>query len=201
MKKISILFAIVLIFIFACLAASRMANTPVPGSVPPQQTATATEVKVLPTPSSPGNSITWDDLQVTMEEFEVTEVYVTDFGSTRFPPQGGKFLWIHIYLLNTGQTDMEVPLSEHYSVLYAGVELKPTYGHREGYKDYTALSPAIFPAQQLDGWLRFDIPATAELKDLLFVFIPESAQVGSSYGSPYYPYADDKPTYVWDYTP
>jgi hypothetical protein len=36
---------------------------------------------------------------------------------------------------------------------------------------------------------------------LRFVFLPESAQVGASYGSPNYPYADDKPTYVWNGAP
>jgi hypothetical protein len=93
---------------------------------------------------------------------------------------------------------MDVPASEHFSVLYTAAELKPTYGHRAGYADYTTLGPLIFPDQGLDGWLRFDIPVSAELGELRFVFLPESAQVGASYNSPNYPYADDKPTYVWN---
>ena len=96
---------------------------------------------------------------------------------------------------------MDTPLSEHYSVLYAATELKPTYGHRQGYVDYTTLGTVIFPGQELDGWLRFDVPTTAGLKDMRFVFIPESAQVGTSFSSPNYPYADDKPTYVWNCAP
>jgi hypothetical protein len=63
------------------------------------------------------------------------------------------------------------------------------------------LGPVIFPEQELDGWLRFDIPDTAELRDLRFVFLPESSQVGASFSSPNYPYADDKPTYVWKCKP
>jgi len=94
---------------------------------------------------------------------------------------------------------MDVPVFEHYNVLYAAVEIKPIYGHRNGYVDYTTLGSTIFPDQQLDGWLRFDIPSTAGLKDMRFVFIPESAQVGVSYSSPSYPYTADKPTYVWNY--
>ena len=93
------------------------------------------------------------------------------------------------------------PTAENFSVLYASTELKPTYGHREGYKDYTTLVQVIFPGQELDGWLRFDIPTTAEFKDLLFVYLPESSQVGASYDSPNYPYADDKPTFVWTFKP
>jgi hypothetical protein len=136
-----------------------------------------------------------------MDQLEVTQDYVTDYGSTRIPPDGNKFLWVHIRLRNTGQIEMEVPLSEHYSVLYAATELKPGYGHRQGYAEYTALGPLIFPNQDLDGWIRFNIPSTAGLKDLRFVFLPESSQVGASYTSPNYPYADDKPTYVWNCAP
>jgi hypothetical protein len=132
-----------------------------------------------------------------MDRLEINEQYMTDYGSTRIPTGEQKFLWIHIQLRNLGRIEMDVPLAEHFSVLYAGTELKPTYGHRQGYTDYTTLGPTIFPDQALDGWIRFDIPTTAELKDLRFVFLPESSQVGASYSSPNYPYADDKPTFVW----
>jgi hypothetical protein len=132
-----------------------------------------------------------------MAQLEITQDYVTDYDSTRIPPAGQKFLWVHVQLKNTGQIEMEVPLSEHFSVLYAATELKPTYGHRKGYAEYTVLERVIFPNQQLAGWLRFDIPATAEMRDLRFVFLPESSQVGTSFSSPNYPYAEDKPTYVW----
>jgi hypothetical protein len=197
---------IIAVLVFGCILltiawflASRSARAPVPVTAIPQPTATA--ILVLPTPSSPGNSIIWKDLQVTMDQPEFTQVYETDYGSTRIPPTGGKFLWVHIGLKNTGQVEAAIPLAENFSVLYASTELKPTYGHREGYKDYTTLVPVIFPGQELDGWLRFDVPATAELKDMQFVYLPESSQVGASYSSPNYPYADDKPTYVWDFVP
>jgi hypothetical protein len=156
---------------------------------------------VLPTPASPRDSITWDDLQVTLDRLEVTQEYVTDYGTTRIPPQGNNFLWVHIRLKNIGRIEIDVPLLEHFSVLYAATELKPSYGHRQGYTEYTTLGSLIFPNQDLDGWIRFDIPATAELRDLRFVFLPESSQVGSSYSSPNYPYADDKPTFVWNCAP
>ena len=172
-----------------------------PSSATPTPQLATTETVVIPTPSSPGDSITWENLQVIMDQPEFSEVYATDYGSTRVPPAGGKFLWVHIGLKNIGQEEADVPTSEHFSVLYASTELKPTYGHRAGYKDYTTLPLFIFPDQVLDGWLRFDVPATAELSELLFVFIPESSQVGASYGSPNYPYAADKPTYVWDFEP
>jgi hypothetical protein len=136
-----------------------------------------------------------------MDQLEVTQEYVTDFGPSRVPPEGSKFLWIHVRLKNIGQVEMDIPVLEHFSILYAAIELKPTYGHRADFVDYTTLGQTIFPGQELDGWLRFDIPATAQLRDLRFIFLPESAQVGASYGSPNYPYAEDKPTYVWNCVP
>jgi hypothetical protein len=198
MKKIFSIIAIGWVVLTACTSAGQT-STPLATTPPPQPTAT--ETKVLPTPSAPRDSITWDNLQVTMDKLEVTQEYVTDYGSTRIPPEGDNFLWVHIQLKNTGRVGIDLPLSEHFSVLYAGTELKPSYGHRQEYPEYTALGPAIFPNQDLAGWIRFDIPITAELNELRFVFLPESSQVGVSFSSPNYPYADDKPTYVWNCAP
>jgi hypothetical protein len=198
MKKTFCLLAIGLIIATACSSTGQTSNPPLQ-ITPPQPTATA--IKVLPTPSSPRDSITWDKLQVTLDRLEVTQEYVTDYGTTRIPPEGDNFLWVHLRLKNIGRIEIDVPLLEHFSVLYAATELKPSYGHRQGYTEYTTLGSLIFPNQDLDGWIRFDIPATAELRDLRFVFLPESSQVGSSYSSPNYPYADDKPTFVWNCAP
>jgi hypothetical protein len=195
MKKLSSIFAIGLIILTACSSASQTSATPLAATPFPQPTATG--IKVFPTPSSLSDSIIWDDLQVTMDQLEITQDYMTDYGSSRIPPAGQKFLWVNIRLENMGQSELDVPLSEHFSVLYAGTELKPSYGHRQGYADYTALGSVIFPNQELDSWLRFDIPTAAELKDMRFVFLPESSQVGASFSSPNYPYSEDKPTYVW----
>jgi hypothetical protein len=183
----------------ACFLAGKAARTSSPATPFPSPTAAAT--MVIPTPSSPGNSVTWGNLQVSMDQPEFTDIYETDYGSTRFPPKGGKFLWVHIGLKNTGQVETAIPGAENFSVLYASTELKPTYGHRKDYKDYTTLVQVIFPGQQLDGWLRFDVPATAHFTDMMFVYLPESSQVGASYSSPTYPYAEDKPTYVWAFVP
>jgi len=196
-KKLPFYLFIGLFILTTCSTNNGSQSVPTATATPtPPPTATAT--RVIPTPSSPSDSILWDNLQVTMDQLEITDEYITDFGSTRTPPAGKKFLWVHVRLNNTNQVEMDVPVFEHYSILYAAIEVKPIYGHRNGYVDYTTLGSTIFPDQELDGWLRFDIPSTAKLKDMRFVFIPESAQVGVSYSSPSYPYAEDKPTYVWD---
>jgi hypothetical protein len=193
LKKIPSILFVGLLILTACVPISA---TPTFSTSSPQPTATV--VKVFPTPSSPSDSILWRDLQVTMLQTEITQDYVTEFDSTRVPPDGDKFLWVHVQLKNTGQIELNIPLSENFSVLYAATELKPTYGHRKDYAEYTALDAVIFPDHEVDGWLRFDIPTTAELKDLRFVYLPESSQVGASFSSPNYPYSDDKPTYVWN---
>ena len=197
MKKISRILFMGLFFLTACTTQNVV--TAVPATTIATQTPLPTSTPtLLPTPSSLNDSIIWDNLQVSMNELNITGEYTTDFGSTRNPPAGKKILWVHVQLKNTGGVELNMPLLENFSILYAADEIKPTYGHRSGYVDYTTLGASIFPDQELDGWLRFDIPDTAELKNMRFVFIPKSAQVGTSYSSPSYPYADDKPTYVWD---
>jgi len=186
-----------LIGLFLITACSTTdASTP-PGITTTTSQPTATEAGPLPTPASPGDSITWRDLQVTLDQIETTQEFVTEFGTIRIPSPGKKFMWVHIQLTNMGQIEINIPILENFSVLYAATELKPTYGHRQGYMDYSTLGPILFPDQQADGWIRFDIPATAELTNLLCVFLPESAQIGSTISSPNYPYSEDKPTYVW----
>jgi len=187
------------LLIMAACSSTGESVTPVTITMNPQPTATA--VRILPTPASPGDSIVWRDLQVTMDEIEITEDFITDFGSTRSPSPGMKFMWAHNQLKNVRQIEIEIPQIEHFSVLYAATELKPTYGHRQEYTDFSTLGPMLFPNQEADGWIRFDIPAAAELKDMLCVFIPESAQIGTTFSSPNYPYSEDKPTYVWKCAP
>lgn len=183
------------ILILTACSSGNTPVTPVVITIPSQPTAT--EARILPTPASPGDSILWRELQVTLDQVEITGEFTTEFGSTRDPSPGMKFMWIHVQLTNVGQIEIEVPILEHFSVLYAAVELKPTYGYRQGYTEYSTLGPILFPDQKADGWIRFDIPAAAELTDLLCVFIPESAQIGSTISSPNYPYSEDKPTFVW----
>lgn len=196
MKKASSLLFIGLFLLTACSSAgeSNVAPATATATASPQPTA-------LPTPSSPGDSVVWRDLQVSMDQVEITDQFITEFGAQRVPTGDQKFLWVQVQLKNVGEDEIMLPDSENFSVLYAESEIKPIYGHRQGYADYTDLNATLFPGQELDAWLRFDIPATAELKDLWFVFLPTSAQVGVSPSSPNYPYASNKPTYVWKCEP
>jgi hypothetical protein len=125
---------------------------------------------------------------------------LTEFGSTREPPAGKKFLWIHIVLKNIAQQEQDLPAPEHFSALYGTTEFKPTYGHRKDYADYMALTTNIVQGQEVDAWLRFDIHAAAELQDLWFAFLPESSRVSIAFSPSAYSWADH-PIYLWACVP
>ena len=168
-----------------------------PATATPFPPPTPTTIRILPTPASPGDSVIWRDLQVSMDRAEITDSFINEFGSRRNPSTGQQFLWVHVALKNVGQDEIRLPEPENFSALYAESEFKPLYGHRQGYTDYSDLGPTLFPGQEVDAWLRFDIPVAANLKPLWFVFLPTSAQVGVLPSSPNYPYAENKPTFVW----
>jgi hypothetical protein len=140
--------------------------------------------------------VVYNDLQVVMSQAEITTGYVTEYGSTREPPAGGKFLWIHILLKNIGLGELNLPAPEHFSVLYDSSEFKSTYGHRKNHTDYTALKTTLYQGEEADAWLRFDIPGDAQLKGLQFAFLPESSQVSIGFSSSDY-FWGDHPIYLW----
>src|SRR5512138_1609977 len=122
MKRVLFL---LLFLLTACISVEESTAVPaVPvATASPQPTATA-----LPTPSSPRDSVIWRDLQVSMDQVEVTERFVTRFGTQRLPSAGQKFLWIHVRLENIGKREITLPDLENFSVLYAESEIKPIYG-------------------------------------------------------------------------
>jgi hypothetical protein len=181
-----------LLMFSACNSASRPAPMPVSSATP----QTAVEDKALPTPVSPGQRVVYEDLQMAMSGAEITTDYLTEYGSTREPPAGKRFLWIHIILQNIGQNERNLPAPEHFSALYGTTEFKPTYGHRKDYADYMALTAGMVQGQDVNAWLRFDIPAALELKDIWFAFLPESSQVSVGFSSSEYPWGDH-PIYLW----
>ena len=190
---------LVLMFLFGVLILTACNSTsgpvlPTPApSASPQPTV---ETKSLPTPVSPGQMVIYGDLQVVMSQAEITTSYLTEYGSTREPPAGDKFLWIHIDLKDIGQGSRDLPTSDHFSVLNGATEFKSTYGRRKDYADYMDLTTGMVQGQDVNAWLRFDIPAALELKDLWFAFLPESTQVSVGFSSSNYPWGD-LPIYLW----
>ncbi len=200
MKKILIFLLILLFGLPAITACNSTSESFAPTAVPSATPQSAEESKSLPTPVSSGKMIVYKDLQVTMDQAEVTESYITEYGSSRKPTTDIRFLWIHLILKNIGQQEQNLPAEEHFSALFSAIELKPTYGHRKDHADYTALNTVINTGEELDAWLRFDVPADAELKDLIFAFLPESTQVSFGFSSSDYSWADH-PIYLWNCVP
>lgn len=168
---------------------------PVPAPVqayPPTQAPN----RPLPNPIPSGQEVTYADFRVTMAQAEITTSYITEYGSRRDAPTGSKFLWVHILLKNSGQVERGLPAVEHFSALFGASEFKPIYGHRQGHADYTTLKSIIYQGQQVDAWLRFDVPSDAELRNLQFAFLPESFQVSTAFAPTDYPWADH-PIYLW----
>jgi hypothetical protein len=182
------------------MAACNPAREPVLPTPVPSASPQATVEKVLPTPISSGRMIAYDDLQVEMSQAETTNGYLTEYGSTRMPPAGEEFLWININLRNTGQNIQDLPAPEHFSVLAGTAEFKPTYGHRKDHLDYMTVTTGLVEGQAVDAWLRFDIPAGLELKELAFAFLPDSSVVSVGFSSSNYPLGDH-PIYLWSCAP
>jgi hypothetical protein len=144
--------------------------------------------------------IIYKDLQVVMKEAEITSSFITEYGTTREPPPGKNIIWVHILLKNVSQLEQTLPEPEHFSVLDNTTEFKPTYGHRKDHTDYMALTSVLAQGQEVDAWLRFDIPEAMKLQQFMFAFLPESSQVSivsSSSGSSW----AEHPTYLWMYAP
>ena len=200
MKKMWTLLFSSLCGLLICAACGSVSTPTIPAPVPSASPQLTVEYKSLPTTVSPGQMVIYDDLQVALSQAEITTSYLTEYGSTREPPAGKKFLWIHINLTNIGQQEHDIPAPEHFSVLNGSTEFKSTYGHRKDYADYMDLTTVMVQGQEVDAWLRFDIPAALELKDLWFVFLPESSQVSVGFTSGDYPWGDH-PIYLWTCAP
>ena len=173
------------------------------GSVPPAPTlinATSapepTQVRPLPTPMPAGQTIEYNGLRVNMIQTEITSGYDTEFGYRREPTQGVNFLWVNIQIENSGSSQQSLPAIEHFSAVYGTKEVKPAYGHRKDHTDYTSLKTVLLPAQKVTAWLRFDIPASAGMKELWFAYLPDSLRVSFEFPVSGYGWADH-PEFFW----
>jgi len=186
-----------LLIVTACSSANVViVPTPIPSSTP--QVAVGNHI--VPSPISPGQMIIYKDLQVVMKETEITSTFITEYGTTREPPPGKNIIWVHILFKNIGQHEQTLPEAEHFSVLNNTTEFKATYGHRKDHTDYMALTLTLAQGQEVDAWLRFDIPLVVDVNQFLFAFLPESSQVSiivPSSGSAW----TNHPTYLWTCAP
>ena len=189
-------FLFLTILVFNLTACSSGNRKPIPTINYATSPAIAAPVAVMPTTIAPGLAIAHKNLLVTLLQAEISQDYQTEFGSRRDPTLGASFLWVEISVKNTGTTKLKLPAPEHYSALFGTSEFKSGYAHRMNYPDYNSLSSDLFPAQEVQAWLRFDIPGDTALQSLQFVYLPESLQVSGSITSSAYEWADH-PLFIW----
>ncbi len=175
--------SLALALLAAALAACR------PESAANQATALPTEVQVIesfktavitsppPTPLVSGQEADYNNLHLKLIDYDFTLEYTTDYNTVRKPGAGQQFLWIHVGLRSSSQSNQSTPDPEHFSVLFQSGEVKPSYGHRKDHPDYPASGSFLLPGQELDAWLRFVIPDNSGPAGMLFAFLPESTQV------------------------
>jgi hypothetical protein len=196
-KLVSILICLAALLVFAaCILFGMRNNAPLPATAAPTAFDENYATSLPPTPASPGQTISYEGLQVTIDHAELSTDYQTEYGSLREPPAGEKFLWVQVALKNSEAQAHDLPDTQHFSALYGSSEFKPTYGHRQAYADYTLLDGVVYPGQSLVAWLRFDVPAVAELTRLQFAYLPKSSRVT-------YIHYDwrDQPVFLWKLAP
>lgn len=195
MKARTIFIQSILIAAFA-LTSCESQNPPTPTAL---LLPTATAIPITPTPIKIGQAITFDGLQVSVESFELTGRYTTQFNTVREPPAGVKFLWVQVGLKNVTSTLLAIPATEHFSALHERTEFKTTYGYRQNFLDYTTLPDKISPNQEIKAWLRFEIPAALDPSSLWFAYLPQSSRV--NFLPPESPAWGDHPEYLWKLSP
>lgn len=155
---------------------------------------------VPPTPLAPGSMVIHNDFRIVLLRAEISGEYVSQYGSVRQPAAGAKYLWVEVSLQNQGTRPIQTPGSDHYSVLFYSREIKPSYGHRQDYQEYTALDTTIYPGETLQAWLRFEIPETAQISDFRFAYMPDSVRVSLAAPETDTPWARHS-LYLWNLTP
>jgi hypothetical protein len=185
------------VFSLLILTACTTSGQPVVPTVNNSTSApSATQVRSTPTAIPTGQAILYKNLKVTLLQSEITSGYMTEFGSKREPSNGGKFVWVEIAIENMGNTEGSLPTPEHFSLVLGRTEFKPGYGHYLDHIDYSVLKPKLFQAQKVQAWLRFEIPANAELQTLQFAYLPESLEISYSFPTSGYDWASH-PIFLW----
>lgn len=87
------------------------------------------------------------------------------------PPQGAKFILIHLVVQNAGETAAEPPYSDDFSLIYknkavdfAGVPLREEAGY------HTSWSSEIFPGVVFETWHPYAVPKAADPGEMVVRF-------------------------------
>ena len=119
---------------------------------------------------SPPVSVTDEDFEVTFIEYEISDSFVTRNEKEVLPPEGAKFLLLHISFENIGANAANAPSGSHFSVLYGDEHTYSDSYFDEGSDFESYRGGETFPGVSREGWLRFKIPSRVEPEDLRIAY-------------------------------
>lgn len=155
----------------ALLASAIYTPTPLPTTAPIQPHIAPSSVP--PLPGKLGSSITHNNLLITLSGYEFSGGYQHSFGFEDKPPEGAKFLWIHVIVENIDDNSTYTPMFNEFAILYEQKQIDADFylsEDRVGYPPYPG--GEIYPGATKDGWVRFTLPVSAEPPNILVVMMP-----------------------------
>jgi len=129
-----------------------------------------------PIPQPIGSEMRHEDFAVTLLEYEFSGSYRGEYDVDEEPPEGAKFLWVHILVRNVGQNAGDSPSPSDFSLIHLGEQIGRGFslGKGPGYEQYDG--GEIFPGVSREGWLRFTLPKAAEPRQIVVVWEPFLAE-------------------------
>jgi hypothetical protein len=172
LPHIFVLLAIFIIPTIACGGAA-ITTSPTPTSPPSLMSQILDNEETLSPSYLLGQSASIDSLQVTPVQYEITNEYTSQGGEVITPSSGATFLWVLVTVENTG--DNAADPSFIFELYYRGEKTDDkTFGHVDNdpinYPSFR--SEKLFPNQQIEGWIMFEVPEAINLPNAYFLVRP-----------------------------
>ena len=129
-----------------------------------------------------GESATINGITFVVDEYEFTNSFIMPpYNFTIPPPEGAKFLWVHVKAKNIGEVPRYLPW--FIMLHYKGIEIREytaSYEKEEYTSQYYSLGERkmyrkhyVYPYVSKEGWMIYTVPATFDATDAkLWVMIP-----------------------------
>jgi hypothetical protein len=119
-----------------------------------------------------GSEVKYNEISVKLIDFEFSGSYKSDYDMDENPPEGAKFLWIHINARNDGNNSTYSPSLSEFTLTYQGKQINTDsyFSSRPGYNEFE--SGQIFPGISREGWLRFTVPNAAQANQIIVIYKP-----------------------------
>jgi hypothetical protein len=119
-----------------------------------------------------GSEVNYYNQTVKLVESEFTDSYKTEDDIYQKPPEGAKYLWIHIIAHNDENKPIFSPTQNEFTLIYQSkqIDSEIIYLARPGYNSLGM--GQILPGKSHEGWLRFTVPNAAEANQIIVMFKP-----------------------------